>query len=210
MAAQVPLYYRPGACALGPHILLNLLGWTYDAIRALRDDSYKAINPTEAVPALKFADDHVLTQAGAILRDLAEAAERTDLLRGKLARERAEVTRWTSFLTGDFHPAFFPVFVPERYTTDASEASLAAAKQAGSVLVQTGLYEMQSQIAGRTHFIGNERTIVDAYAVPMLRWANIALSNGLDNWLVTAQFCADICADEGVVAAMRTQGMESA
>lgn len=208
MNSKLTLYYRPGACALAPHIVLNWIGHDYDAVSAPRGDSYKEINPTGAVPALQFLDGGVLTQAGAILQYLAEAFDRADLLGGREPRNHAEVLKWISFFTGDFHPAFFPVFVPQRYTTHKDEESRLAAMDAGILLVQNGLNIIEQQLSGKDWFVGSNKTIVDTYAVPMLRWANLRLNGGLEGWPVAATFYRMICKDDGVIAAMKTHGIQ--
>ena len=90
---HLTLYYRPGACALAPHILLNDVGAEYKAINAPRDEGYRAINPNGAVPALQLADGTVITQCHAILQYICEVTGRPDLLGGDAALDRAEVAR---------------------------------------------------------------------------------------------------------------------
>ncbi|MFS6826891.1 glutathione S-transferase family protein [Cyanobium sp. ATX-6F1] len=167
---MVTLYYRPGSCALAPHILLEWIGAPYEAINAPRDASYRAINASGAVPALKLADGQVITQAGAVLQHLAQSAGRGDLLGGPEPANQARVLQWSCFFTGDFHPAFFPLFVPGRYTTDPSVAAQAAVKAAAVELVKGHLATLDAHLSERTTFVGEQLTLVDAYAVPMLRW----------------------------------------
>lgn len=203
---MLTLYYRPGACALGPHIVLEWLHRPFETVNAPRDDTYKAINPTGAVPVLRLADGALLTQCAAVLQYLAEDAGRTDLLGGEEPKARAEVTRWTAFLTGDFHPAFFPVFVPQRFTT-AGEEALDPIREAGRGLVRAGLDRIDDRLAASEWLAGPNMTVADAYAVPMLRWS-ARLFHGLDEWPATARLYTRMLKDEGVSAAMHAQGIE--
>ena len=205
---MVTLYYRPGACALAPHILLEWIGAPYEAIDAPRDASYRAINPSGAVPALKLTDGQVITQAGAVLQYLAQSAGREDLLGGPAPGDRARVLQWSCFLTGDFHPAFFPLFVPARYTTEASEAARAAVKAAAVELVKGHLGSLEFHLNQRTTFVGEQLTLVDAYAVPMLRWVGRVIEGGRSAWPAVDRFYARMLQDPGVQAAIAVHGIE--
>jgi glutathione S-transferase len=209
MNQKPTLFYRPGACALAPHILLHWLQRDHDAVNAPRDESYRKINPSGAVPALQLADGSVLTQCNAILNYLAEESGRADLLGGHDLLQRAEVAKWTAFFTGDFHPAFFPIFGPGAYTTDVSDAARSNVKQAGLALVRKHLATIEQGLASRTSFVGARYTIADAYSVPMLRWATTLLPETLAPWPNTDSFYRNICKDAGVAAAMAVQGISA-
>lgn len=199
---MITLFYRPGACALGPHILLEWLGNPYEAVNAPRDDSFLAINPSGAVPALKLEDGSIITQCTAILQYLCESAGRQDLVGGSSITARTEVWKWCAFLTGDFHPAFFPLFVPFRYTTDPSDQAQAHVREAAAVIVGNKLNLMESHLQGRTYFVGDQLSIVDCYAVPMLRWAGLMLPGGRSPWPAVEAFYQRMLEDQGVRTAM--------
>ncbi|WP_208347407.1 glutathione S-transferase family protein [Pseudaestuariivita rosea] len=207
--SKMTLYYRPGACALAPHILLNAIGAEYDAVLAPRDASYRAINPNGAVPALKLSDGYVLTQCNAILQYICEDAGREDLLGGDDTRLKAETAKWCAFFTGDFHPAFFPIFVPHRYTADDSDAARDKVKQAGMKLVRNGLDQIEAHLGGREQFVGASTTVADFYAVPMLRWVTLMIEGGLGEWPATNAFYDRICATEVVQKTMVTHGIKA-
>jgi len=169
---MIKLYYAPGACSLAPHVALEWIGTPYEAVRVkLGDPAYLAINPAGAVPTLDTGEGWTLTQAGAILHYLARRFPEARLGAGDSLREKAELDRWSHFLTGDFHPAFFPFFFPKRYTTAQDETALDAVKAAALALIAKKLDLIEAHLAGKTHFVADRRTIVDAYALPMLRWA---------------------------------------
>lgn len=208
-ATAVPtLYYRPGACALAPHILLQWVGLEHVAKRAERNDpELLAINPSGAVPAFRTADGRGLTQAAAIMQHIALRAGRSDLLGADDPTTRDEVAVWLSFFTGDFHPSFWPYFAPVRYVGSAEE-QYPAVKRAGIKLVQSGLAKIDAHLEGRETFVGGSKTVVDAYSVPMLRWAkNI---DGIDfaAHANAARLYETITSDPGVVAAMKHQGIK--
>lgn len=208
-ATGVPtLYYRPGACALAPHILLQWVGLEHVARRAERDDpELLAINPSGAVPAFRTADGRGLTQAAAILQHIALRAGRGDLLGADDPTARDEVAVWLSFFTGDFHPSFWPYFAPMMYISGSIEEQYPAVKRAGIKLVQSGLAKIDAHLEGREHFVGGSKTVVDAYSVPMLRWAKNIDGVDFAAYANAVRMYEAITSDPGVVAAMKDQGI---
>jgi glutathione S-transferase len=203
------LFYRPGACALAPHILLEWLNVEYDAVNAPRDDSFLAVNPTGAVPALQLDDGTIITQCTAILQYLCENYNRLDLVGGSSLKARAEVWKWCSFLTGDLHPAFFPLFVPFRYTTDTSDEAHHKIREAAVKLVSQKLTILENHLQGKDFFLGDSVTVVDCYAVPMLRWAGLMLPRGRSAWPAVDAFYGRMVQNKGVKAAMLVHGIDA-
>lgn len=202
------LYYRPGACALAPMILLQWIGADHETVHAERDNpDLLAINPSAAVPAYRTKTGVGLTQAGAILQHIAHAENAEDYIGGGDADLRDQVAIWSSFFTGDFHPAFWPFFAPMAYTTEKSSSAHRAVKEAAARTIRTGLAKIDEQLEGRNTFVGNGKTIIDAYSVPMLRWANNGDDIGFRDFKNAARFYDEIVEDAGVKAAMGIQGI---
>ena len=176
------LLYHVGACSLAPHIVLEWIGAPYET-QAVEFGSAElfAINPSGAVPALIEDDGWILTQAGAILHYLAHKHPAADLAGDTSARGAAEMDRWSSFFTGDLHPSFYPVFTPTRYTTSRDKADLDAVQEAGRKLVRRQLGLLNDHLAGKDWVLG-KRSVIDAYAFPMLRWARKLLPEGIGGW----------------------------
>lgn len=174
------LYYHSGACSLAPHIVLEWIGAPYQT-QAVEFGSKEllAVNPSGMVPVLVEEDGWTLTQAGAILSYLAHQHPEADLAGGDGPRAAADLDRWSSFVTGDLHPSFYPVFRPQRYTTDPD--GLDATKEAGRKLVAQRLTLLDQQLQGKDWILG-KRSVIDAYAFPMLRWARKVLPNGISEW----------------------------
>lgn len=176
------LLYHVGACSLAPHIVLEWIGAPYEE-QPVEYGSAElfAINPSGAVPALIEDDGWILTQAGAILHYLAHKHPDADLAGDTDARGAAELDRWSSFFTGDLHPSFYPVFSPSRYTTSGEKAELEAVQEAGRKLVRRQLGLLNDHLAGKDWVLG-KRSVIDAYAFPMLRWARKLLPEGIGGW----------------------------
>ena len=177
------LYYAVGACSLAPHIVLEWIGAPYEAVKVqFGSAELLAVNPAGAVPTLRDEDGWLLTQAGAILEYLAAKHPESGLSGGESLRERAEAHRWSSFFTGDLHPSFYPIFMPYRYTTDKTDDGKAKVVEAGQALVIKQLGVLNKHLEGRDWVLGEgvgKRSVIDAYAFPMIRWAIKMLPDGI-------------------------------
>ena len=192
------LLYHVGACSLAPHIVLEWIGAPYET-QSVEYGSAElvAINPSGAVPALIEDDGWILTQAGAILHYLAHQHPKADLAGDTSPRGAAELDRWSSFFTGDLHPSFYPIFSPQRYTTSREQADLDAVQEAGRKLVRRQLGILNAQLAGKDWILGT-RSVIDAYACPMLRWAAKLLPEKLSDWPNVQALHDRLAADEAV------------
>ena len=192
------LLYHVGACSLAPHIVLEWIGAPYEAQSVeFGSAELRAINPSGAVPALIEDDGWILTQAGAILHYLAHKHPDADLAGDTDARGAAELDRWSSFFTGDLHPSFYPVFSPSRYTTSGEKAELEAVQEAGRKLVRRQLGLLNDHLAGKDWVLG-KRSVIDAYAFPMIRWAVKVLPGGIAGY-PNVQALLDRVADDPAV-----------
>ena len=202
------LYYAPGACSLSAHIVLEWIGEPYRAIQVNPgDEAYKRLNPAGQVPTLEIGESELLTQCSAILGYLAHSDPAANLLGDLSTRGQAELGRWSAFFTGDVHPAFFPVFMPQRYTTAADEAALQHVREAGMALVRKRMDLLDAHLEGREHIVGDTRTYVDAYSVPMVRWASSMLPGGLDGWPAVKQHHERMLANPAVRKVMSDEGL---
>lgn len=179
-------YYATGACSLAPHIVLEWIGAPYEAVKVqIGGKALLAVNPAGAVPTLREEDGWLLTQAGAILDYLAQKHPEAGLSGGETLRDKAEAHRWSAFLTSDMHAAFWPIFMPGRYTTDTSEDAKQAVVAAGHKLVRKQMGVLNTHLEGRDWMLGagrGARSIIDAYAFPMIRWGAAKLPGGIADY----------------------------
>ena len=202
------LYYAPGACSLSVHIVLEWIGHPYQAIRSNPSDpEYLKINPAGAVPALDIGTDAPLTQCSAILNFLARRYPESELGIENNLERAAEQDRWAAFLTGDLHPAFFPIFMPQRYTSATDDDALNHVREAGVALVKKKLSLLDRQLEGREYVLGSKRTFVDAYTVPMIRWATNAVPGGLADYPDIKRHHEHMLEDAAVQRVMRDEGL---
>lgn len=202
------LFYRPGSCALAPHIVFEWSGLDYTATKAMRDDpELLKVSPAGVVPALVVDETRGLTQASAILQHIAVAVGRDDLLGYGDPVTRDQVAMWLAFFTGDFHPAFWPYFSPKSYIIDEGTTHHPAIVQAALERIDSGLSHINARLKGREYLVGDSKTVVDAYAVPMLRWAKHIDGIEFTKYTEIVRFYDHMIADKGVRAAMQEHGI---
>jgi glutathione S-transferase len=196
------LYYALGACSLAPHIVLEWIGAPYTAVKVqYGSPELLAVNPAGAVPTLREDDGWLLTQCGAILEYLAAKHPEAGLAGGESLREKADAHRWSAFFTSDMHAAFWPIFLPQRYTTDTSETAKNDVIAAGQKLVQKQLGILNDHLEGRDWVLGEgrgTRSVIDAYAFPMIRWAVRVLPDGIAAYANVQALHDRLAADPGV------------
>jgi glutathione S-transferase len=193
------LYYAVGACSLAPHVALEWIGAPYEAVRVqYGSNELIAVNPAGAVPTLREDDGWLLTQAGAILCYLASKHPEARLGGGDDLRGKAEAHRWSAFFTSDVHAAFWPIFMPRRYTTDESEAARKAVVEAGHKLVAKQFGILNHHLEGREYILDGGRSVIDAYSFPMIRWATKLLPGGLKEYPNVQALHDRIAADPAV------------
>ncbi|MBD2751243.1 glutathione S-transferase family protein [Microvirga sp. BT688] len=177
------LYYAVGACSLAPHVVLEWIGKPYEAVKVnFGSKELLAVNPAGAVPTLREDDGWLLTQAGAILDYLAQKHPEAGLAGGDDLRAKAETHRWSAFFTSDAHAAFWPVFLPSRYTTDQSEQSRRAVVNAGHKLIERQFAILNRHLEGREYILDGGRSVIDAYSFPIIRWAIKLVPGGLSEY----------------------------
>jgi glutathione S-transferase len=200
------LYSKPGACSTADHIALQWTGQPYDVElltkETLKAPAFLAINPAGSVPAV-VDGDFVLTQNAAIMGYIADTYPQAGLAGDGSAQQRAEATRWLSFVNSDLHPAFSPLFGPGNYIGDESQYD---AIRAAAHKRLRGLFERaDKQLDGR-EWLAGFRSFADPYFYITLRWAagvKVDLT-GLDN---IAAFKQRMDADPGVQAALKAEGL---
>ena len=205
---MLTLLYAPGACSLAPHIVLEWIGTQYEARRVeLGSPELLEFNPSGAVPVIIDDKGWSLTQAGAVLDYLIRRFPEADIDAPPSIEAQAQKGRWSSFLTGDLHPAYFPVFSPQRYTTETGDAALAAVREAGRRLVRRQLHFIDDHLEGRQWFVAGKRTVIDAYAFPMVRWATSLLPEKLSEHPNVSAFFERMRQDAAVMRVMKDEGL---
>ncbi|HEY8949414.1 MAG TPA: glutathione transferase GstA [Rhizomicrobium sp.] len=172
------LYYSPGACSLSPHIVAAEAGIPLELVKVdLKthklengDDFYK-VNPKGYVPALKLDDGNMLTEGPAIVQYLGDLKPETGLIPAA-GFGRYKVAEWLTFINGEIHKSFGPLF------GNASDEVKADAK----AKIAKRFEYVDAELAGKHFLTGDVFTVADAYLFVMTTWAHhmkIELSENL-------------------------------
>ena len=201
------LYYAPGTCALAPHIALEWAGASYEVEKVdLRSEAYRAINPLGMVPAMTDRNSRLLTQADAILKYIVHRFPEADLGAGEGEMAEFNLNEALAFLTGDVHPAFWPFFAPQRFTTQTDKESLDAVKTSSYARIDRVMAHLDGMLAGQVNVVNQKRTVADPYAFAMCRWTQ-NIPRPWTHYPAIASFMNRMAADPGVQAAMASQGL---
>lgn len=106
------LYYSPGACSMGIHVILEEIGKPYElAPVALKDGAqhkpeYVAVNPKSKVPALDRGDGRALTEYPVIAAWLAKSNPEAKLMPTDLEGE-TRCMEMLDYICGTVHPQGF-------------------------------------------------------------------------------------------------------
>jgi glutathione S-transferase len=169
----VKLFYSPGTCALGVHVLMEEIGAPFDLKRVNfaereQSDAYRAINPKAKVPALQRDDGSVLTEYQAISIYLAMTHPEKRLL--PLGAERhARMMEAMEYIVGTVHGSGFRrMFRPAAFTRHESEYD--AIKAEGLMIAKDG-FALIDKGLGAKNFIAGDFSIADPALFYVSWWA---------------------------------------
>lgn len=168
------LYYMPGACSIGIHVILEEIGAPYE-LEKLDFQSqqqyasdFKAINPKSKVPTLMRDDGSVLTEFPAIATWLARSYPDKGLLPGDLEGETRALEAMDYVVATLHMQGFGRLFRPGNFTPN--EADQDKVKARGREIFETGIQLMDKALAGKDYLLGSF-SIADAALFYVEFWA---------------------------------------
>ncbi|MDB5592721.1 glutathione S-transferase C-terminal domain-containing protein [Enterovirga sp.] len=169
------LYYSPGACSIGIHVLLEEIGKPYELARVNLAEGeqhkaeFAALNPKGKVPALLRPDGSILTEFPAIAIWLARTNQDRNLLPGDPDAE-ARAMEAMDYIVATLHmQGFSRMFRPANFAP--SEADHPAVKARGREIFSKGLEAMDRALAGKEWVAGGAFSIADAALFYVEFWA---------------------------------------
>ncbi|TCZ63287.1 glutathione S-transferase family protein [Roseicella aquatilis] len=170
------LYYAPGACSIGIHVLLEEIGKPYEAVAVnLREGAqfkpdFTSVNPKSKVPTLVRDDGSVLTEYPAIAVYLASAFPEAKLL-PQGAEGLARALEYTDHAVATLHmQGFSRIFRPANFAP--SEADHAAVKARGEEIFAKGLAIFDAALAGKDYLLGDYSFADSALYYVSFWWAD--------------------------------------
>ena len=181
------LYTMPGTCSLSPNIAVAWLDAPVEIHNIPYGDQkkeyYLAINPRGQVPALRFEDDDVLTEAAAILAWLGATYGKEGYARGsRLGRKEAEAL---AYMSSEVHATYGGHFNTQKFFE--SEAAQAEVK--------------------RCEWYLGQRSFADTFLYVLTRWIE-KTPLSIEDYPALKAHRAHMEADEGVKQALARQAME--
>jgi glutathione S-transferase len=159
------LYYIPGACSVGIHVLLEEIGKPYDVhkVDGAKQEQYGPdfvkLNPKSKVPTLQRDDGSVLTEFPAIATWLARTNPDKGLLPGD-AEGEARALEAMDYVVSTMHMlGFSRMFRPANFAP--SEADHDKVKARGKEILEKGLALMDKALEGKEYLTG-KFSIADA------------------------------------------------
>ncbi|OCW96049.1 glutathione binding-like protein [Alishewanella sp. HH-ZS] len=200
------LYYKPGACSMASHIVLNELDIPFslertDTAQGVTETgrNYAEINSSGYVPALELEPGLVLTENPAILEYLADLVPAKSLAPQEGTLDRTRLRELLAFLSSELHKAFSPFFTGRDLT--AEERHAAEAKIAKRIAP----IEARLSHSG-SYLLGSQFSVADAYAFVILNWSQF-IGFSLTPWPSTYAFWARLRSHPSVVKALVMEGL---
>nr|WP_294560571.1 glutathione S-transferase N-terminal domain-containing protein [uncultured Rhodopila sp.] len=152
------LFYAPGACSIGIHILLEEIGLPYESERVNLQQgeqykpAYTGVNPKSKVPALVRDDGSVLTEYPAIAYWLARTNPSAGLLPEDIDQQ-TRVLELTDYTVATIHmQGFARQFRPANFTPSAADEETVKAR--GKEIAEKGFALLDKALAGKDYAVG--------------------------------------------------------
>ena len=151
------LYYAPGACSIGIHVLLEEIGKPYELEQAVLtlpppERPLTKINPKSKVPTLIRDDGSVLTEFGAIATYLARTNPEKHLM-PEDADQEARVLESMDYSVATLHmQGFTRLFRPSNFAPNDDDHD--AVKARGRDLIEKGFAVVDKALEGHDYVTG--------------------------------------------------------
>ncbi len=167
------LYYAPGACSLGIHIILEEIGQPYEAVKLdIRGGEnqrapFSELNPKGKVPTLQRDDGSVVTEYPVIAHYLAKANPEAGLLPADHEAELRGAEAMDYCVATIHMQGFSRLFRPGNFAP--SETDHDAVKARGREIMEKGYALLDKQLAGK-EWIAGPYSIADSAVFYVSFW----------------------------------------
>jgi glutathione S-transferase len=201
------LFYTPGACSIGIHVLLEEIGKPYELDRvdlsaSPPDRALTSVNPKSKVPTLQRDDGSTLTEFPAIAVWLAKTNPDKKLL-GSTVEDEVRAIEAMDFAVSTIHmQGFSRLFRPSNFAP--ADADHDAVKARGREIVEKGFAVLDKALAGKDYITG-AFSVADAALFYVEFWAAARMGIPLPT-NVAAHFTR-MKARPAVVATLKQEGL---
>ena len=168
------LYYAPGVCSIGIHVLLEEIGKPYDlqAVNLREGAQYKpdftTVSAKSKVPALERDDGSILTEFPVIATYLAKSNPDKGLIPKDLETE-VRAYEAMEYAVGTMHgQGFARIFRPGNFGPADQEEQV---KARGREMVEKGFQILDKALAGKNYLGGDALSTADAALFYVEFWA---------------------------------------
>jgi len=168
------LYYAPGACSIGIHVLLEEIGKPYESERVnlQQGEQYKPgfveVNPKSKMPTLAKDDGSILTEFPAIAYWLARTNPFANLLPDDIDQQ-ARALELLDYAVATIHmQGFGRQFRPSNFTPSAADEE--TVKTRGKELATKGFALLDKALEGKEYAVG-KFSIADAAIFYVELWS---------------------------------------
>jgi len=152
------LYYAPGVCSIGIHVLMEEIGKPYEGVAVnLREGAqykpeYTAINPKSKVPTVVDDEGTIRTEYPAIAYWLARTNPFANLLPDNIDLQ-AKVLELMDYCVATIHMrGFTRIFRPGDFSPNAADE--AAVKAQGTAIIEKGFAALNEALQGKDYAVG--------------------------------------------------------
>ncbi len=152
------LFYSPGSCAIGIHVILEEIGAPFECVLSNTRDGtlyrpeFTSVNPKSKVPTLQRDDGSVLTEFPAIAFWLGRSHPAAGLVPADLDTE-ARVLEAMDYICGTVHmQGFARLFRTVNFAPD--EAQFPAVRARGHEIIAKAMALLDQQLEGRDWLVG--------------------------------------------------------
>lgn len=200
------LFYKPGACSMAAHIILNEAGADHtlekvDTDKGMTESglTYREVNPRGYVPALRLDDGDIITENAAVLQFLGDRFADLALVPAAGTIDRVRLQEVLSFLSSELHIAFGPFFSGQEMPDEK--------KQATTDRLTRKIAQFDGLMPGDAPFVlGDTFTVADAYAFVILNWTNF-IGVPLSPWPKLEAYMTRIGARPAVQQTLQQEGL---
>ena len=167
------LYYSPGACSIGIHVLLEEIGKPYETeLVNVRDgqqysDAFVAVSPKSKVPVMQLDDGMVLTEYGAIATLLARINPAADLIPSDPSAEARAVEAMDYIVATVHMQGFTRIARPANFTPNAADTEAVRAR--GREIYVKGMGILDHALDGR-EWLAGAYSMADSALFYAARW----------------------------------------